>query len=68
MRIAAYFPRLRHRADLRTLGFMAAVSIATGILFGLAPALRATRITLAETLKDAGRSAAGNDAGDIASG
>jgi len=41
--------------DLRTLGFMAAISVATGILFGLAPALRATRITLAETLKDAGR-------------
>ena len=42
-------------ADLRTLGFMAAVSLVTGVLFGLAPALRATRITLAETLKDAGR-------------
>ena len=49
--------------DVRTLGFMAAVSMATGIVFGLAPALRATRITLAETLKDAGRSAAGGRAG-----
>jgi predicted permease len=45
--------------DLRTLGFMAAVSLATGILFGLAPALRATRVSLAETLKDAGRGSSG---------
>lgn len=45
--------------DLRTLGFMAAISITTGILFGLAPALRATRVTLSETLKDAGRGGSG---------
>jgi predicted permease len=49
--------------DVRTLGFMAAISIATGILFGLAPALRATRISTAETLKDAGRGLAGSRAG-----
>jgi predicted permease len=41
--------------SLRTLAFMAAISVTTGTLFGLAPALRATRITLAETLKDSGR-------------
>lgn len=41
--------------DPRTLGFMAAISVTSGILFGLAPALRATRISVAETLKDAGR-------------
>ena len=35
------------------------MSLATGIVFGLAPAFRATRISLAETMKDAGRSAAG---------
>ncbi len=45
--------------DFRTLGFTAAISILTGVLFGLAPAFRATRISLAETMKDAGRSAAG---------
>ena len=45
--------------DLRTLGFMAAISVTTGVLFGLAPALRATRITLAETLKEAGRASSG---------
>jgi predicted permease len=32
--------------DLRVLGFTAAVSVVTGILFGLAPALRATRVDL----------------------
>jgi predicted permease len=46
--------------DFRTLGFTAAVSILTGILFGIAPALRATRISLAETMKDAGRGATSN--------
>jgi predicted permease len=45
--------------DWRTLGFTAAISMATGILFGLAPALRATRITLADTLKESGRSGSG---------
>ena len=45
--------------DLRTLGFTAAISLATGILFGLAPALRATRVSLADTLKEAGRSGSG---------
>ena len=47
------------QTDFRTLGFTAAMSLITGLLFGLAPALRATRITLAETLKDASRGSAG---------
>jgi predicted permease len=42
--------------DLRVLGFTAAVSSATGILFGLAPALRAAGIDLSPALKS-GRSA-----------
>ena len=49
--------------DFRMLGFTAAVSIASGILFGIAPALRATRISLAETMKDAGRGATSNRGG-----
>ncbi len=38
--------------DLRLLGFTAAVSILTGVLFGLVPALRATRPDLVAALKD----------------
>jgi predicted permease len=45
--------------DWRTLAFLAAVSMATGILFGLAPALRATQVSLADTLKEAGRGGSG---------
>jgi hypothetical protein len=50
---------LPFRMDLRTLGFTAAIALITGVLFGLAPALRATRLSLADTLKDASRTAAG---------
>ena len=49
--------------DLRTLGFTAATSLLTTILFGLAPALRATRIRVADTLKDASRSTANRQRG-----
>ncbi len=38
--------------DLRVLGFAAAVSMLTTVLFGLAPALRATRVDLAHGLKE----------------
>jgi putative ABC transport system permease protein len=37
------------------LAFSAAVSILTGILFGLAPALQCSRLDLVETLKDGGK-------------
>ena len=49
--------------DWRILGFVAALTILTGILFGLAPALRASLTTngsgLSATLKDGGRGASG---------
>jgi len=45
-------------ASLHILAFTAAVSIGTGILFGLAPALRATRMDLTPVLKES-RSASG---------
>ena len=44
--------------DLRVLGFTIAVSLLTGIVFGLAPALRATRVDLTSALKDNARSLA----------
>jgi predicted permease len=43
--------------DTRVLLFTAAVSVLTGILFGLTPAFRATRIDLTPSLKTLGRSA-----------
>jgi predicted permease len=45
--------------DWRVLGFTFAVSVLTGLLFGLAPAWRATRFDLTPALKDTGRSSAG---------
>jgi predicted permease len=42
--------------DLRMLWFAAAVTLATSVLFGLAPAMRATRVNLQTTLKDQGSS------------
>jgi len=38
--------------DVATFGFATGISFATGILFGIAPAFRATRVPLATTLKD----------------
>ncbi|HJQ25163.1 MAG TPA: ABC transporter permease [Blastocatellia bacterium] len=50
-------PRLQNiRIDGRVLAFTFAVVVLTGILFGLAPALRASKVNLSETLKEGGRS------------
>jgi predicted permease len=43
------------RIDWRMLGFTAGVAILTGILFGLAPAWRSTRLALNASLKEGGR-------------
>jgi predicted permease len=45
--------------DARVLLFTLLLSVFSGILFGLAPALRVSRIDLNTTLKDAGRGSAG---------
>jgi len=44
--------------DLRVLGFTVAVSLLTGIVFGIAPTLRSTRVDLTPTLKDGAGSSA----------
>jgi len=50
--------------DLRVLGFTVAVSLLTGILFGIAPTFRGTRVDLTPTLKEGqGRSGRSGHAG-----
>jgi predicted permease len=53
-------PRIQEvTVDLRVLAFAVAAAVATGLLFGLAPALRASRPDLGGTLKGSGRGVAG---------
>jgi predicted permease len=53
-------PRLEELGmDFRVLGFTLAIAILTGILFGLAPALRASRVDLTANLKAGGKGVLG---------
>ncbi len=51
--------------DWRVLGFNLALSILTGIIFGMAPALQSTRPDLAGTLKDQAGAVAGGSSTNI---
>lgn len=46
--------------DWRVLGFAVGLSLATGLIFGLAPALLSSRVNVGEALKSGGRSATGD--------
>ena len=46
--------------DWRVLSFVLVVTTLTGILFGIAPALRATGVNVSDALKQSGRSVAGS--------
>jgi predicted permease len=46
--------------DYRVLGFAIALSLATGVAFGLVPALKATNLDLLQTLRDEGLQAIGH--------
>ncbi len=45
--------------DWRILGFVGGLTIATGILFGIAPALRSSRVNVGSTIKEGGHTASG---------
>ncbi len=54
---------LDYSMDYRVLGYLIAISIGTAFLFGLAPALRLSKLDINATLKDGGRSATGGGRG-----
>jgi putative ABC transport system permease protein len=57
--LPADLPRLKEIGlDPRVLGMTLVVSVLSGLAFGIAPALRASRVNLSETLKEGNRTAA----------
>jgi putative ABC transport system permease protein len=56
-----HIPRMAEiNLDARVLAFTLGVSILTGVLFGLVPALKVSRLDLNEALKEGGRGSAGS--------
>ena len=55
------------RLDPRALGFALLVSVLTGIIFGLVPALQASRVDLNEVLKSGGRTGLSSGGGRLRS-
>ena len=65
---AATLPRIEEiQIDLRVLLFTFVISLLTGLLFGLIPAIRSSRVNLQEAIKEGGR-AAGSGSGRRISG
>jgi predicted permease len=54
--------------DVRALIYLAVITIGTGLLFGLAPALRLSRLDVNTALKDGGRGSSGGGRGKYLSG
>ena len=54
---------LDYAMDSRVFGYLAAISIGTGLLFGLVPALRLSKLDVNAGLKEGGRSAGGGRGG-----
>ncbi len=50
---------LDYSMDYRVFSYLIAISIGTGLIFGLAPALRLSKLDLNATLKDGGRGSTG---------
>jgi predicted permease len=59
--VSETLPRAQEvRVDARVLFFTLGISLLSGILFGLAPALRAAQLNVQSTLKEGGRGASGS--------
>src|SRR5689334_8355707 len=54
--------------DLRVLAFTAGITFLTGIIFGLVPALRGTRVNLNDSLRDSGRTTSSGSKLNLAKG